>query len=330
MPHDHNHTHTHQTGHKHGHGGGHGHHHHHIDPEAGDLRVGLAVAVNVLLTVAQIIGGVLSGSVALIADAIHNLSDAASLAIAFFARKIARRPTDAQMTFGYKRVELVAALINLTTLVVIGIYLAYEGIMRFFEPPEVAGWLVIIVAGVALVVDVITALLTWSMAKDSANIRAAFLHNVADALGSVAVIVVGVLIVAFDWYLADPIATLGIAAYIIWMGLGELRGVARILMLGAPPGLDVEDVIRAMEMEEGVEEVHHVHLWQISEEVTSLEAHVVVTPINWSDANAVKTALKTTLNNRFGIGHVTLDMEAPGDVCVAPRRIGGTRQSVSG
>ncbi|MDA5093563.1 cation diffusion facilitator family transporter [Aliiroseovarius sp. KMU-50] len=314
MPHDHSHA----------HGQSHGHHHH-IDPEAGDMRVGLAVAVNVLLTVAQIVGGLLSGSVALIADAIHNLSDAASLAIAFFARKIARRPTDAQMTFGYKRVELVAALINLTTLIVIGLYLAYEGIMRFFEPPEVAGWLVIIVAGVALVVDAITALLTWRMAKDSANIRAAFLHNVADALGSVAVIIVGILIVAFDWHLADPIATLGIAGYIIWMGLAELKGVARILMLGAPPGLDAEEVVSAMEEVQGVENIHHVHLWQISEDVTSLEAHVVVTDENWPDASGVKAAVKSTLHERFGIGHVTLDMEGADCPCEGAQRIGGAR-----
>lgn len=318
MPHDHSHGRSHN--HSHGHN-----HHHHIDPEAGDLRVGLAVAVNVLLTVAQIVGGLLSGSVALIADAIHNLSDAASLAIAFLARKVARRPTDSQMTFGYKRVELVAALINLTTLIVIGVYLIYEGIMRFFEPPEVAGWLVIVVAGIALVVDVVTALLTWSMAKDSANIRAAFLHNVADALGSVAVIVVGILIVAFDWYLADPIATLAIAGYIIWMGLAELKGVARILMLGTPPGLDAEEVIAAMEDVQGVENIHHVHLWQISEEVTSVEAHVVVEDTYWPDASAVKTLLKSTLQERFGIGHVTLDMEGPGGLCEAPQRIGGTR-----
>ena len=277
------------------------------------------------MTIAQIIGGLLSGSVALIADAIHNLSDAASLAIAFFARKVARRPTDAVMTFGYKRVELVAALINLTTLIVIGIYLAFEDIMRFFEPPEVAGWMVIIVAGIALVVDIITALLTWRMAKDSANIRAAFLHNVADALGSVAVIIVGILIVAFDWYLADPIATLGIAGYIIWMGLKELKSVSRILMLGAPEGLDAEQVLAAMEELPGVKNVHHLHLWQISEEVTSIEAHVVVTADQWPDANVVKAAVKAMLQTQFGIGHVTLDLEGEGYACDAPMRIGGSR-----
>ncbi|PIE12404.1 MAG: cation transporter [Rhodobacterales bacterium] len=311
MPHDHSHSNSH-----------HHHHHHHIDSEAGDLRVGIAVAVNLFLTLAQIVGGLLSGSVSLIADAIHNLSDAASLAIAFFARKIGRRPTDGSMTFGYKRVELVAALINLTTLVVIGFYLAYEGIMRFFNPPEVVGWMVIIVAGIALVVDAVTALLTWRMAKDSANVRAAFLHNLADALGSVAVIVVGLLIVLFDWHLADPIATLGIAAYVIWMGLSELKGVAHILMLGAPQGINVEELLSGMEAVPGVENVHHLHLWQISEEVISLEAHVVVTEDKWSDILPVKAAVKAHLAERWGISHVTLDIESTDAACVAPERIG--------
>lgn len=316
MPHDHGEAHSHLHGHSHG-------HHHHIDPDAGDTRVAVAVAANVALTVAQIIGGILSGSVALIADAIHNLSDAASLAIAFFARKIARRPTDAGMTFGYKRAELVAALINLTTLIMIGFYLAYEGIMRFFDPPEVAGWLVIIVAGIALVVDTVTALLTWRMAKDSVNIRAAFLHNLADALGSVAVIIVGILIVAFDWYLADPIATLGIAAYILWMGFAEIKGVIHILMLGAPAGIEAEQVIEAMEKVEGVENVHHLHLWQISEEAASLEAHVVVSADHWPDCQAPKAAVKALLCDQFRITHVTLDMEGPGAQCDHPARIGG-------
>ncbi len=321
MPHDHSHAadhahdHAHAHSHTHAHGRGGHHHHHHIDPNAGDLKVALAVAVNVALTLAQIIGGVLSGSVALIADAIHNLSDAASLFIAFFARKIARRPTDDDMTFGYKRAELIAALINYTTLIVIGFYLIYEGIMRFFDPPEVAGWMVIIVAAIALVVDLVTALLTWRLSKESANIRAAFLHNVADALGSVAVIVVGVLIVAFGWTLADPIATLGIAGYILWMGFAEIRGVIRILMLGSPPWIDPQQVLARICAIEGVEDVHHLHIWQISEEVVSLEAHVVVSARHWPACQQVKQAVKAALAADFAISHVTLDMEGPGDAC---------------
>ena len=141
----------------------HDHGHVHIDPKSGDRRVSVAIWANALLTVAQIIGGILSGSLALIADALHNFSDMASLVIAFAARKIARRPPDSRMTFGYGRIEIVAALINYVTLILVGFYLIYEGGMRMIDPPEVAGWTVVILGIIALAVDLLTALLTWSM-----------------------------------------------------------------------------------------------------------------------------------------------------------------------
>ena len=131
----------------------HDHGHAHIDPDSGDRRVAIAIWANGLLTVAQIVGGIFSGSLALIADALHNFSDMASLVIAFAARKIARRPADERMTFGYGRVEIVAALINYTTLIVIGLYLVYEAVLRFYDPSPVAGWIIVIVAGIALLVD---------------------------------------------------------------------------------------------------------------------------------------------------------------------------------
>ena len=146
-----------------------------MPPDAGDRKVAAAIGVNILLTLVQIAGGILSGSLALIADALHNFSDAASLVIAFAARKIARRKADAKMTFGYDRAEVVAALINYTTLIIVGLYLIYEAVMRFIEPQGVDGWLVVIIAAVALIVDMVTALLTYTLSKTSVNIRAAFL-----------------------------------------------------------------------------------------------------------------------------------------------------------
>ncbi|WP_298492352.1 cation diffusion facilitator family transporter [uncultured Maritimibacter sp.] len=314
MPDHDNHSH-----HAHDHGG---HGHHHMSPDAGDRAVAAAVGVNVLLTVAEIVGGILSGSVALIADAVHNLSDAASLGIAWFARRIGRRPTDATMTFGYKRAELVAALINLTTLVVIGIYLIYEAVDRFFNPTDIAGWLMIWVSVFALVVDTITALLTFRLSKESVNIRAAFLHNVADALGSIAVILTGILILTFNWLWADPVATLLIAGYILWIALSEMRGVIRMLMLGTPPGIDPETVIAAMEAEDGVTGVHHFHVWQITENATSVEAHLVTGASDLATMAAVKARVRAMLADRFDIGHVTLDTETAADRCTARARIG--------
>ena len=144
------------------------------------------------------------------------------------------------MTFGYGRVEVVAALINYTTLIVIGLYLLYEAAMRFADPQPVEGWLIVIIAGIALIVDVVTAALTYAMSKSSVNIRAAFLHNVADALGSVAVIVAGTLILLYDWRLIDPLVTVLIAGYILWQSFREIGPVIRILMLGSPPEIETE------------------------------------------------------------------------------------------
>ncbi|AKI00195.1 cation diffusion facilitator family transporter [Hoeflea sp. IMCC20628] len=298
------------------------HHHHHMDPNAGDARVFWAVVVNLGLTVVQIIGGILSGSLAMIADAIHNLSDAMSLIIAFFARKISRRPADSTMTFGYGRAEVVAALINYTTLIVIGFYLIYEAVMRFIEPSGVDGWLVVIIAGIALIVDVATAMLTYSLSKDSVNIRAAFLHNVADALGSIAVIVAGTLIILYDWQIIDPLVTLLIAGYILWMSFSEIGGVIRILMLGSPTELNAADVLKVIENVDGVSSAHHMHLWQMQEHQAALDAHLVIDRHRWDDADAIKQAVKEALKQSFSLSHTTLEMECSRHACVGAEVIG--------
>ncbi len=290
-----------------------GHHHHHHGAGLGDRRLGIAVVINVGLTVAQIVGGILSGSLALIADALHNLSDAGSLVIAFWARRIARRPADARMTFGYARAEIVAALINFTTLILLGLYLGYEAIMRLFDPQPVAGWTVVIIAGIALVVDLATALMTYALSRESMNIKAAFLHNVADALASVAVIFGGVVILLYDWTLIDPVLTLVISAYVLWHGLTEIGAAIRILMLGVPEGTDPGEAIRAMLTVDGVEDVHHVHLWGFDENRVSLEAHLVLATD--APATAAKSAVRQLLRERYNVTHVTLETELAGDVC---------------
>ena len=293
----------------------HHHHHHHIDPKSGDGRMALAVGVNILLTVAQIIGGILSGSLALIADALHNLSDALSLFIAFFARKIARRPADDIMTFGYGRAEVVAALINYTSLILVGLWLAFEAVMRFLDPQPVDGWLVVGLASLALVIDLVTAWLTFRMAKDSVNIRAAFLHNVADALGSVAVIVAGIAILVFDWVWIDPAITLLIAAYILWMAWGEMGGVVRILMLGTPEHLSPQDVKATIMAVEGVDDLHHMKLWSAQEHETALTAHIVVAQSAWGNVAWIRQNIRKTLHDVYGIEMVTLELETAPEVC---------------
>lgn len=313
--------------HQHGHGQGHhGHNHsghggpgHHAG--GGQGRLAGAVAINLALTVAQVAGGLLSGSLALIADALHNFSDAASLVIALLARRLARRPADSRMTFGWARAEIVAALINFTTLILIGLYLAAEAVMRLFDPQPIDGWTVVVIAGVALVIDAATVLLTMAMARDNMNIRAAFLHNLADAMGSVAVIVGGVVVLLYDWTLIDPLLTLAIAAYVLWHGASEIGAAVRILMNAAPDHLDAVDLATAMAGVEGVHDIHHLHLWRFDEHRTSVEAHVRLSA-DRPDPAAVKQRLRALLERDYGVAHATLETEAHGDACVAP---GGVR-----
>ncbi|MEC3860408.1 cation diffusion facilitator family transporter [Mesobacterium sp. TK19101] len=298
------------------------HHHHHVDPKAGDARLFGAVAVNVGLTVVQVIGGVLSGSLAMIADALHNFSDAMSLVIAWAARKIARRPADAEMSFGYARAEVVAALINYTTLIVIGLYLLYEAVLRFFAPEPVDGWLVVIIAAVALAVDLGTAALTYTMSKESVNIRAAFQHNLADAMGSVAVIVAGAAVIWFGWVWVDPVVTLLIAGYILWMALSEIGGVIRILMLGRPPDLQPAEVLTTVRGIDGVTGVHNAHLWQVDEHHSALQAHLVIAEGHWAEADAIKARVKARVGLAHGIKHLSFELECARHACTDAPEIG--------
>jgi cobalt-zinc-cadmium efflux system protein len=286
---------------------GHNHHHHGDSSEIGERRLWWAVLANMLLTVAQVIGGMVSGSLSLVADALHNFSDAASLLIALVAIRIGRKPPDQFKTFGYKRAETVAALINLTTLIVIGIYLCYEAVMRFITPEPVTGWTVIIVAGIALIVDVFTAVLTYSQSKTSMNIKAAFLHNLTDALASVGVIITGTLILLYGWVWTDAAMTLIISGYVLWQGFTETPKVIHLLMEGAPEGVDIKEVTAAMENETGVAGVHHVHIWQLDEHRNALEAHIVL--VENSDMDELKMHLKKILHDKFEIEHSTLEFE---------------------
>lgn len=295
-------------------------HQHHDDLQGGRLL--LAVVVNVLLTVFQIIGGVVSGSLALIADAIHNLSDAGSLMVALVARKMSRRPADDVMTFGYGRAEIVGALINFTTLILIGIYLIYEAVFRMFSPEPIAGWIVVIVAGIALVIDIATAMLTYSLSKESMNVRAAFIHNVSDALASVGVIIGGSLIILFEWTIIDALITLLIASYVLYHGAMEIGGAIRILMSGSLKDGDFEEAITVIRDVPGVRSVHHVHLWAMDERSQSLEAHIVVDAHDMQETEMIKQQIKERLRNQLDVRHSTLEMEhadAMSDCCERDR-----------
>lgn len=281
--------------------------HSHGEEQLSDRQLVFAVVINVLLTLAQIIGGIVSGSLALIADALHNFSDAASLGLAWFARRIGRRPADKLMTFGYAQGEVVAALINLTTLLIIGFYLIVEAINRFADPQPVEGWTVIAVAGVALVIDLVTAFIVYRGAHESINMKAAFLHNVSDALASVGVIVAGVLIILYDLYVADLVITLIIAGYVIWQGITLLPRTVRLLMGAVPDEVEFDRIVEFLEGQQGVESVHHVHIWNLGEHHRALETHIVPSFDSLAAFEELKLSLRACLTQRFGIAHATFE-----------------------
>ena len=282
-------------------------HRHHAE-DMGLKRLGIAVAINILLTVAQVIGGVLSGSLSLIADALHNFSDAAGLLLALIARRISKRPADEQRPFGYGRAEIVGGLINLTSIMVIAGYLLIEAITRAFEQPEIDGWIVVIVAGIALLVDAGTAVLTYSMSKGSVNIKAAFLHNLADALASVAVIITGTLIILFDWYWTDLAATIGISVYIVWISWAPMKRCIRIMMQSTPDDISLDEVASTIRAVEGVEDIGHLHIWPIDEQTVSLEARIAVADkSSVSETSAILESARRAVARDHDIEHVTLE-----------------------
>jgi cobalt-zinc-cadmium efflux system protein len=290
-------------------------HDHHHGSDLGTRRLAWAVAINLLLTVAQVVGGVLSGSLSLVADALHNFSDAAGLLLALVARRISKRPADEHRTFGYGRAEVVGGLINLTSIMVIAGYLLIEAITRMFDRPEVDGWMMVIVAGIALVVDAATAVLTYSMSKESVNIKAAFLHNIADALASVAVIITGTLIILFDWYWTDIVATIGISVYIVWMSWSPMKRCVRILMQSTPEHLSIDSIAESLRSIGGVEEIAHLHVWPIDERTTSLEVSVgIAENATIQDIEQTRREAIDVLTKRYGIHHITFEARLLGEV----------------
>lgn len=284
-------------------------HDHHHGSDLGTRRLAWAVVINLLLTAAQVVGGVLSGSLSLVADALHNFSDAAGLLLALVARRISKRPADEHRTFGYGRAEVVGGLINLTSIMVIAGYLLIEAITRMFDRPEVDGWMMVIVAGIALVVDAATAVLTYSMSKESVNIKAAFLHNIADALASVAVIITGTLIILFDWYWTDIVATIGISVYIVWMSWSPMKRCIRILMQSVPDHLSIEEISQSIGRISGVEAVAHLHVWPIDERTNSIEVRVAMREDSGlGEADELRCRLRRHLEAEFGISHITIEV----------------------
>ncbi|MBW8183326.1 cation diffusion facilitator family transporter [Shewanella nanhaiensis] len=275
--------------------------------ETNSKKLYIAIFINILLTIFQVVGGILAGSLSLLADALHNFSDAGAIIIAVIARKIGNKPASNRMTFGYKRAEILGTLINSVSLIAVGLYLIFESVDRYLNPQPVDGWIVFAVAGIALVIDLATALLTYSSgAKDNLNIRAAFIHNVSDAMASVAVIIAGILIINFQWYIVDLITTAIISIYVIYHGWILLRKAVLILMEATPEEIDLKRVKEELIQLEVLESIEHIHLWEIADKQYMFTANLVL-----SDKESSVAALelvKQKLASEFGIKHTTLEI----------------------
>jgi cobalt-zinc-cadmium efflux system protein len=300
MAHDHSHEHG---GHPHG-----------VRSAEGGNKRALAVTF-VLITafmVIEAIGGLLTGSLALLADAGHMLSDSASLGLAYFAVWLAAKPPTPNRSFGYKRAEILAALANGVTLVVISIWIFYEAYRRLQEPPEILGGWMLAVAGLGLVVNIAGVfILSRAEGAESLNVEGALRHVLADVAGSVGAIVAAGIIISTGWRYADPIISMLIAILVLGSSWKLLRDSVNILLEQAPRGLDAEEVGRKMVGVEGVEEVHDLHLWTITSGFPALAAHVLVGEDE--DCHERRRELENVLYREFAIEHTTLQVDHVGD-----------------
>ncbi len=285
---------------------GHAHAHDH-SRERSKRALALTLALTSAFLVAEVIGGLLTGSLALLADAAHMLSDSVSLGLALFAVWLAQRPATPQRTFGLNRAEILAALANGVTLVAISIWIFVEAINRLGDPGEVEGGWMLAVAVVGLFVNAAAIAVLHRGADSSLNVQAAMRHVIADFLGSVGVIVAALVIVVTGWEYADPIVSLLIGLLILASSWTILRDTTQILLEGAPPGIDVSEVGREMASVPGVVEVHDLHVWMITSGFPALAAHVLVAEDD--DCHLKRLEVAEMLHSRFGIDHATLQMD---------------------
>jgi cation diffusion facilitator family transporter len=295
-------------GHPHG---GHAPHHHHgtIDSDASGNRLLMTLALNLMIPAVQVVGGVMANSMALISDAVHNFSDFTAVFISYMAWRIGRKGASTQNTFGYRRAEIMASLLNAALLVGAAGIIALGAFHRLRNPAPVAGWLVFWVAAIGVVGNGLSAVLLHRDAQHSLNIRGAFLHMMGDLLVSVVVLINGLVLAFKPWYWLDPLLSLLIVVFILkncWAILAEATG---ILMNATPRGLDIRAVRNTMETIAGVDSVHHLHAWRLSSTGIAFLGHVVVKEQPVSRTEAMARTIRRSLLENHGIDHATLQFE---------------------
>jgi cobalt-zinc-cadmium efflux system protein len=288
---------------------GHGHDHHpHEAGRGADARaLGVVLVLTALFAVAEVVGGLVSGSLALLADAGHMLSDAMSLVLALGAIWLARRPATARLSFGFRRAEILAALANGVALVAIAIWIWVEAAGRLADPPGVEGTPTLAIALAGLVVNIMGAAVLMRSGGDSLNVRAALMHVLGDLLGSLGVIVAAAIIITTGHLLADPIVSIVIGGLVLVSSWRVLRESVAVLLEAAPEGIDADEVGRRMAAAPGVREVHDLHVWTITSGFPALSAHVIVGP--GEDCHARRRELSELLERDFRIHHSTLQVE---------------------
>lgn len=280
------------------------HHHHHNEVTQKSVKLLiLSFAINMLLSVAEIIGGIISGSVSLIGDALHNTSDAFSILIAVIAFKIGNKKASAKYTYGFKRAEIIGGFVNLILLFISGCYLLVEGIERLINPQQIDGLLIIWISVLALIIDALTAKISHHDAHHNSNMKMVFIHNLADAFGSIGVIISGLCIIWFDLYRVDGIMALIIAFYMIFQSVVSFPQIVNILMNAVPDNIDIEQVKNSLLAIKNIKNVHHLHLWCISEHNVAIECHIE------SDNNDIIVEATQLLKDKFGITHCNFQVE---------------------
>ncbi len=287
----------------------HSNNHSHSHSDIKGVKLILVMLLNFAITAAEIAGGIYSGSLSLISDALHNFSDGLAIIISYYAIKISGRQNDIKRTFGYRRASIMAALLNSSVLIGISVFLFKEAYGKFVNPQTINGSMIIWVALIGLVANALGVVLLEKGSHDDMNIKSTYLHLLSDVLSSVGVVIGGILILFFKIYWVDPLLTVLISIYILKESLGILKEAINILMQGTPENIDINKVVEDLKKIEGVEDVHHIHVWSLDEHNINFEGHVNVRDMLVSETKSIAERFEHILNEHHGINHSTLQFE---------------------
>jgi cobalt-zinc-cadmium efflux system protein len=293
-----------------GHGHNHKHSHGHVHPKIEGKNLFISIILNIVITLSQAVGGLLSGSLSLLSDALHNFSDVLSLIVSYIANVLSNKEASVSKTFGYKRAEIIAAFVNSATLIVVAVILIKEAVERFINPQEVESDMVIWLSLLGILANGFSVFLIKKDADNNMNMKSAYLHLLTDMMASVAVLIGGLLMKFFSLFWVDPTLTLVIALYLIYMGYDLLKDSTKVLMLFTPHKINIDNIVKAISKIEPVDNVHHIHLWQLNENQVHLEAHIDFREdITLSKFDTILEEIQEELYHNFGINHVNIQPE---------------------